>query len=74
MITHVKLVGIPVRDQQKALEFYTDKLGFTIIVDQPFNNATDARWIELKTPQGQTRVALLKADYSDPRMCPSLAC
>ena len=68
MITNVKLVSIPVRDQDKALEFYRDKLGFKVTVDEPFNSATDSRWIEMQTPEGQTRIVLLKADYSDPRM------
>ena len=39
MITHVKFVGIPVRDQQRALEFYTEKLGFAIATDQPMGPA-----------------------------------
>src|SRR5436190_2661687 len=37
MITHIKFVTIPARDQNRALDFYTDKLGFTIITDQPFD-------------------------------------
>lgn len=68
MITHVKLVSIPVTDQKKSLEFYTEKLGFSLVIDEPFNNASDSRWIELKPPQGQTRVVLLKAEKHDPRV------
>lgn len=68
MITHVKLVSIPVTDQNKALEFYTEKLGFSLIIDEPFNNVSDSRWIELKPPEGQTRVVLLKAEKNDPRV------
>ncbi|MBI3894830.1 MAG: VOC family protein [Acidobacteria bacterium] len=30
MITHVKTVTIYVSDQQEALRFYTDKLGFEV--------------------------------------------
>src|SRR5262245_33718344 len=52
MIKGIKFVGIPVRDQDKALEFYTKKLGFTVHTDQPFND--DQRWIELKAPGGET--------------------
>ena len=37
MIKQIKFVTIPVRDQKRALDFYTDKLGFTIITDQPFD-------------------------------------
>ena len=46
MITHVKYVSVPVRDQQRALEFYTQKLGFQILTDQPFDERQ--RLIELK--------------------------
>jgi len=68
MITHVKLVSIPVTNQDKALEFYTQKLGFTVVMDEPFSNASNARWIELRSPQGQTRVVLLKVERNDPRV------
>ena len=37
MIKQIKFVSIPVADQNRALDFYTDKLGFTIITDQPFD-------------------------------------
>src|SRR6187200_131938 len=43
MIKQIKFVSIPVRDQNRALDFYTDKLGFTIITDQPFDEKQ--RWI-----------------------------
>jgi len=35
MITHVKLVSIPVTNQEKSLQFYRDKLGFEVVVDEP---------------------------------------
>ncbi len=55
MITHVKFVSIPTRDQDRALEFYTKKLGFKVMTDQPFGSQ---RWIELKIPDAQTRITL----------------
>jgi catechol 2,3-dioxygenase-like lactoylglutathione lyase family enzyme len=45
MIKAIKFVSVPVRDQQRSLEFYTEKLGFRVITDQPFG--PDQRWIEL---------------------------
>jgi catechol 2,3-dioxygenase-like lactoylglutathione lyase family enzyme len=45
MIKGIKFVGVPVSDQQRALDFYTQKLGFRVITDQPFNDKV--RWIEL---------------------------
>jgi predicted enzyme related to lactoylglutathione lyase len=56
MITHLKFVGIPVRDQQAALKFYTDKLGFEIATDQPFSDKQ--RWIELRIGNSATRFVL----------------
>ena len=56
MIRRIKFVSIPVFDQKRALEFYTEKLGFTIITDQPFDGKQ--RWIELRIPKAETRVAL----------------
>ncbi|HEY6484236.1 MAG TPA: VOC family protein [Steroidobacteraceae bacterium] len=37
MITQVKFIGIPTRDQHKALQFYTTQLGFEVVTDQPFD-------------------------------------
>jgi len=56
MIKRLKFVNIPVKDQKRALAFYTEKLGFTIITDQPFDETQ--RWIELRIPKAETRVTL----------------
>ena len=39
----VKVVSIPVQDQEKALQFYTKKLGFVKKVDVPLSE--DNRWL-----------------------------
>ncbi len=59
MITHVKFVSIPIRDQDRALEFYTNKLGFKVVTDQPFDDTQ--RWIELRVASGETRLVLFTA-------------
>jgi catechol 2,3-dioxygenase-like lactoylglutathione lyase family enzyme len=56
MIRGVKFVTIPVSDQDRALAFYTDKLGFVVATDQPFDDTQ--RWIELRIPGADTRVVL----------------
>ena len=66
MIKHIKFVSIPVADQDRALEFYTDKLGFTIITDQPFDEKQ--RWIELRVPKAETRVVLFTMDGDEKRI------
>ena len=60
MIRGVKFVSIPVRDQDKALEFYTTRLGFKVITDSPFDNRQ--RWIELGLPRADTKVVLFTAE------------
>lgn len=55
MITHLKFVGVPTRDQAAALEFWTEKVGFTLATDQPMG---EQRWIELSTPKGDTALVL----------------
>jgi catechol 2,3-dioxygenase-like lactoylglutathione lyase family enzyme len=56
MLRGVKLVGIPVSDQDRALKFYTEKLGFRVATDQPMGPGE--RWIELSIPGSATIIAL----------------
>ena len=60
MIRGIKFASIPVADQDRALAFYTEKLGFRIITDAPFNDSQ--RWIELGIPNADTRVVLFTPD------------
>jgi len=60
MITHVKFVSIPTQDQDRALSFYTEKLGFKLVTDQPFNDKQ--RWIELRIAGSDTRFVLFTMD------------
>src|ERR1700745_4092654 len=66
MIKQIKFVSIPVADQNRALDFYTDKLGFTIITDQPFDEKQ--RWIELRIPKAETRVVLFTSEGDEKRI------
>jgi catechol 2,3-dioxygenase-like lactoylglutathione lyase family enzyme len=56
MIKGIKFVNIPVRDQNKAIAFYTEKLGFIIATDQPMGEGN--RWVELRIPGADTRISL----------------
>ena len=49
-------VVIPVADQDRALAFYVDTLGFEKRVDLPF--AGSYRWIEVGLPDQDTTIAL----------------
>lgn len=66
MIKRIKFVSIPVRDQNRALDFYMEKLGFTIITDQPFDEKQ--RWIELRVPKAETRVVLFTPEGEESRV------
>lgn len=60
MIKQIKFISIPVTDQNRALDFYTEKLGFTILTDKPFDDKQ--RWIELRIPKAETRVVLFNPE------------
>ena len=66
MIKHIKFATIPVQDQKRALSFYPEKLGFTIITDQPFNDKQ--RWIEMRVPKAETRVVLFTPEGQENRI------
>jgi len=66
MIKRIKFLGIPVRDQYRALRFYTEKLGFRILTDQEFSDKQ--RWIELSIPGAETGLALFTPDGHEDRV------
>lgn len=59
MINAVKFVSIPTTDQDRALAFYTERLGFRVVTDQPFG---PQRWIELRIGSSDTRFVLFTMD------------
>ena len=56
-ITHVHTVGVPVTEQERALEFYVGKLGFQKRMDASFGPGQ--RWIEVAPPGAMTTIALV---------------
>jgi catechol 2,3-dioxygenase-like lactoylglutathione lyase family enzyme len=56
-ITHVGTVIVPVSDQDRALEFYVEKLGFEKRADTPFGRGE--RWVEVAPPGATTTIALI---------------
>jgi len=55
-ISQLGRVIVPVSDQDKAIAFYTDKLGFSLTADIPFGEGD--RWVEVSPPQGGAAIAL----------------
>src|SRR5256885_744925 len=66
MIRKVKFIGIPVSNQDRAVGFYTSKLGFSVLTDQPFDEKQ--RWIELKIPGAETGVVLFTPEGQEDRV------
>jgi catechol 2,3-dioxygenase-like lactoylglutathione lyase family enzyme len=57
-ITQVGTVIVPVSDQDEAIAFYTEKLGFEKRSDVPFGNGD--RWVEVAPAGAETTVAIVK--------------
>jgi catechol 2,3-dioxygenase-like lactoylglutathione lyase family enzyme len=70
-ITRIGTVIVPVSDQEKALAFYVDVLGFEKRLDAPFGPG--GRWIEVAPPGAATTIALVSAPDGDAGMVISLA-
>jgi catechol 2,3-dioxygenase-like lactoylglutathione lyase family enzyme len=66
MIRAIKFASIPVSDQDRALEFFTEKLGFKVATDHPFDD--NQRWIELRIPGADTRLVLFTPQGQEDRV------
>jgi catechol 2,3-dioxygenase-like lactoylglutathione lyase family enzyme len=66
MIRGIKFVGIPVRNQDVSLKFYTQALGFKVVTDQPFTETQ--RWIELSIPGADSGLSLFTPDGHQERI------
>ncbi|WP_111682541.1 VOC family protein [Winogradskyella tangerina] len=53
----VTIISIPVRDQEKALQFYTNTLGFIKKKDAPIDG--ENRWITLVSKDAQDGIEIL---------------
>ena len=52
-IKHVGRVMVPVADQDTAIAFYTEKLGFSLTADVPFGEGD--RWVEVAPARRRRR-------------------
>ncbi|RFS82329.1 bleomycin resistance protein [Actinomadura spongiicola] len=59
MISKIAQVGVYVRDQNEALRFYTEKLGFEI---REHREGPGFTWIEVAPPGAQTTITLATKD------------
>ena len=56
-IAKVGTVVVPVSDQDRAIEFYVDKLGLEKRADVPFGGAY--RWVEVAPEGADTTIAIV---------------
>jgi catechol 2,3-dioxygenase-like lactoylglutathione lyase family enzyme len=63
-ITQVGTVMVPVKDQDQAIAFYTEKLGFELRADVPFGGSE--RWVEVAPAGAATTLALVSPREGDP--------
>lgn len=59
----IQLTSVFVEDQEKALRFYTDKLGFVKKQDFPVG---EYRWLTVVSPEGSQDVELLLEPNNNP--------
>ena len=67
-VMHVGRVMVPVANQDAAISFYTEELGFELSADVPFGDGE--RWVEVAPPGGGTTLALVppSGEYQTGRM------
>jgi lactoylglutathione lyase len=57
-VTNLGVAMFTVADQDAALSFYTDKLGWEVRSDQRFGEGGAMRWLEVAPPGSTARLAL----------------
>src|SRR4051794_17537597 len=70
MLKRIKFLAVPVKDQSRALEFYTKKVGLKVFTDQTMGNM---RWIELQIPGAETMLVLHHKPEHTPGTDPAVA-
>jgi catechol 2,3-dioxygenase-like lactoylglutathione lyase family enzyme len=63
-ISDVGGVAIPVSDQERAVRFYVDRLGFEVRLDVPMGDG--GRWVQVAPRGGRVPVALVAAGDGAP--------
>jgi lactoylglutathione lyase len=70
MISKVGQIMLYVNDQDEAVKFWTEQLGFTVIAEE--NNPQEMRWIEIApTTDAETSIILHDKDFVS-KMSPGL--
>ena len=65
-ITNIGVAMFTVADQDAAIAFYTEKLGFEVRSDIAYGENSEARWVEVAPPGSRARLALNPPMMSEP--------
>jgi lactoylglutathione lyase len=57
-VSNIGVAIFAVADQDEALAFYTEKLGYEVRADVPFGEGGEGRWLEVAPPGSTARLAL----------------
>jgi catechol 2,3-dioxygenase-like lactoylglutathione lyase family enzyme len=57
-VTNLAAVIVPVSDQDRMVEFYTEALGLEKRTDVPFGEGVEGRWVEVAPSGAETPIAL----------------
>jgi predicted enzyme related to lactoylglutathione lyase len=58
MLRHVKFAELPVVDQDRAIRFYTEKVGLEVFVDSPHGDGW--RWLEFAIAGAETKILMTR--------------
>ena len=64
MIRGVRKIVLPVDDQDRAKDFWVDRIGFTAVQDATYEGG---RWLEVSPPDGSMPLVLSPRGANDPR-------
>ena len=65
-LSNIGVAMFTVADQDAALAFYTEKLGFEVRGDARFGEHGDQRWLEVAPPGSTARLALNPPMFDEP--------
>ncbi|MFI5692770.1 VOC family protein [Kribbella sp. NPDC051586] len=64
-ISEIRTVGVPVTDQDRAVAFYTETLGFEVLMDAPLPQF-GGRWLVVAPAGSAATIALVPASDGNP--------
>ena len=65
-IEYLQIVSVPVSSQDRAMEFYVNRLGWELLSGEAYElgSGQRQRWLEVRPPGGQTAISLVLEDSS----------